>query len=262
MIWIYSIPLWLLAAGTLSVTLILGLWGVTLVRHKGWMLSAEDSGAAGFAHAFIGVLYAVALGLMVVGVQGGYSHVESLVMREANLAGDLYRDAEGLSEPVRSQVQSLTRQYIDSVIDVEWAKVSRGEESEETWYIIDNLLHTVVTHQPVTDVELVVFAEVLDGINDMLDQRRERMHLGNVGVGFVTWSVVLLGAFITIGVAWFYNTHSARAHYWLVGAMSAMFGLMIFLIMAMDYPLRGDYSVQPDVFREVRDNLDRWDSRV
>ncbi len=24
-------------------------------------------------------------------------------------------------------------------------------------------------------------------------------------------------------------------------------------------PLRGDYSVQPDVFREVQADLDRWD---
>ncbi|MDO8908184.1 MAG: DUF4239 domain-containing protein [Pseudohongiella sp.] len=259
MLWIYSLPLWLLAAGTLAVTLTLGLWGVALVRYKGWMLNPEDTATATFTHAFIGVLYAVALGLMVVGVQGGYAHVETLVMTEANLAGDLYRDLEGFNDPARTELQSLTRQYIDSVVEVEWDLVSSGQRSEETWYIIDELLRKIVTYQPSTAVELVVFAEVLDGVNDMLDQRRERLHLGNIGVGSVTWSVVLMGAFITIGMAWFYNTPSAKAHYWLVAMMSSMFGLMIFLIIAMDYPLRGDYSVQPDVFREVQENLDRWD---
>jgi hypothetical protein len=259
MLWIYSMPLWLLAVAVMSVSLILGLWGVALIRHKGWMLNDQDTGMAAFAHAFIGVLYAVALGLMVVGVQGGYSHVESVVMREANLTGDLYRDAEGLAEPFRNRVQTLTRRYLDSVVDVEWDRVSRGEGSEETWYVIDELLRAIVTYKPESDAELVVYAEVMAGVNEMLDQRRERLHLGNSGVGFVTWSVVLLGALITIGVAWFYHTASERTHYWLVGAMSAMFGLMIFLIIAMDYPLRGKYSVQPDVFLEVRDNLDRWD---
>lgn len=259
MLWIYSMPLWLLALVTLLVILVLGLWGVAVVRRNGWMLAPEDTATASFTHAFIGVLYAVALGLMVVGVQGGYSHVETLVMTEANLAGDLYRDIEGLNEPARTELQALTRQYIDSVVDVEWDLVSRGERSEETWYLIDELLRKIVTYKPTTDAELVVFAEVLNGVNDMLDQRRERLHLGNIGVGFVTWTVVLLGAFITIGMAWFYNTPSARAHYWLVAMMSSMFGLMIFLIIAMDYPLRGEYSVQPDVFREVQENLDRWD---
>lgn len=259
MLWIYSIPLWMLAASTLIVTVTIGLLGVAIVRRNGWMLSPEDTGTASFTHAFIGVLYAVALGLMVVGVQGGYSHVQELVMTEANLAGDLYRDIEGLHEPARTEFQSLTRQYIDSVVDVEWDLISRGEHSEETWYLVDDLLRKIVTYQPTTDVELVVFAEVLNGVNDMLDQRRERLHLGNIGVGFVTWGVVLLGAFITIGMAWFYNTPSAKAHYWLVAMMSSMFGLMIFLIIAMDYPLRGDYSVQPDVFVEVQANLDRWD---
>lgn len=260
MLWIYSLPLWLLAAFILISILTVGLSGVALVRRKGWMLDPENTSTASFIQAFIGVLYAVALGLMVVGVQGGFSHVETLVMTEANLAGDLYRDIEGLNEPTKSELQSLTRQYLDSVAEVEWDLVSRGERSEETWYLIDELLRKSITYQPSTDAELVVFAEVLHGVNLMLDQRRERLHLGNTGVGLVTWLVVLLGGLITIGMAWFYHTPSAKAHYWLVAMMSSMYGLMIFLIIAMDYPLRGEYSVQPDVFREVHENLDRWDN--
>lgn len=64
-----------------------------IVRHKKWMLSPEDNSTAALAHAFVGVLYAVALGLMVVGVQSGYAEVEEVVMKEAYLAGDLYLDS-------------------------------------------------------------------------------------------------------------------------------------------------------------------------
>lgn len=33
MLWIYSMPLWLLAVATLFIILALGLWGVFRVRH-------------------------------------------------------------------------------------------------------------------------------------------------------------------------------------------------------------------------------------
>ena len=34
---------------------------------------------------------------------------------------------------------------------------------------------------------------------------------------------------------------------------------MIFLIVAMDHPLLGRFSVQPHALEMVRENLDRWD---
>lgn len=259
--WLYEIPLWQLCLVVVAPGIIVSLGGLYIVRRFGWMLDPQDNDTASLVHAFIGVLYAVALGLMVVGVQGGYSDLEKVVMAEANLTGDLYRDVEGLSQPTSTELQSLILRYTDLVIEQEWPTVEAGGFSdEETWAVIDEVARRIITYQPTTDAELVVFAEVLDGVNQLLDQRRERLHLGTSGVGLVTWAVVLTGAMITIGVALFYNTVSARAHYWLVGMMAAMYGLMIFLIVAMDHPLWGDFSVKPDTFAEVRDNIARWES--
>ena len=42
--------------------------------------------------------------------------------------------------------------------------------------------------------------------------------------------------------------------------MSGMFGLMIFLIVAMDHPLWGRYSVQPATFEVVKQNIERWEA--
>lgn len=261
--WLYEIPLWLLCLVVVTPGIIVSLSGLYLVRRYGWMLNPEDNGTAGFVHAFIGVLYAVALGLMAVGVQEGYSDVEKVVMAEANKTGDLYRDVEGLTEPIRSQLQSLILRYTNSVIDKEWPMIEAGGFSDEnTWALIDEITYRTITYQPTTDAELVVFTEVLSGVNQLLDQRRERLYLGTSGIGLVTWAVVLIGAMITIGMALFYNTVSARAHYWLVSMMAAMYGLMIFLIVAMDHPLWGGFSVQPETFTQVRENILRWEAET
>ena len=71
--------------------------------------------------------------------------------------------------------------------------------------------------------------------------------------------VVAIGALITVGMAWFYNTRSTRAHYGLVGMMSLMFGPMVFLIVAMDHPLWGQFSVSSDPFSEVIEDIELWE---
>lgn len=257
---LHLLPLWLLGSLILAVSLAVALGGVWIVRRRGWMLDEANAGTAGLTHAFVGVLYAVALGLMVVAVQGGYEEVETVAMREADLIGDLYVDLEGLPEPQRSHLQGLARRYLDAVVEKEWPAVARGDHSDETQSLVDSLARGIVTYRPEGPGSEVLFGEVLAGVNELLDQRRERLFLGTAGVGAVTWWVVMIGAFITIGAAWFFHTPSARAHYALTGSMAVMFGLMIFLIVAMDHPLMGQFSVQPEAFERVRENLDRWDS--
>ena len=268
---VYGIHLYQLFLVILAPSLLVGLVGVWLVRRYGLMLHAEDNDTAALAHAFVGVLYAVALGLMVVGVQSGHSEVETVVMKEANQAGDIYMNAEGLSgESRRGDIQSLASKYIEAVIDDEWPQVSKGKPVlESTEELINRLSRCIISYRPNSDADsgshyksdfdsdrdLVVYAELLSGINNLLDLRRERLHLGSDGVGRVTWAVVILGALVTIGMGCIYNTRGAHAHYGLVTCMSLMFGLMIFLIVAMDHPLWGEFSVQSTPFEVVRDSL-------
>jgi hypothetical protein len=258
--WLYDLPLPILFALTLVVAVAFGLGGVYFARRRGLMLDAENAATSGFVHAFAGVVYAVALGLIVVGVQSGYEEMEGVAVAEASLASDLYRNLEAFPAPERAELQRLTRRYVNAVVEQEWPEVSRGgERSEPTWAVIDSIAFLVITTQPTTEQSRLVFPEAVRVVNQLLDRRRERLFLGTSGVGTVTWSVVLLGAVLVIGVAWFFNTPSARAHYALVGAMSAIFGLMIFLIVAMDHPMWGRFSVQPDAFRTVGQNIDRWE---
>ena len=71
-----------------------------------------------------------------------------------------------------------------------------------------------------------------------------------------------MGALITIGMTWFYNTRGTRAHYGLVASMSFMFGRMIFLIITMDHPLWGQFSVSGAApFKEERKDIVEWEKQ-
>ncbi|HEX8242971.1 MAG TPA: hypothetical protein VF541_05740, partial [Longimicrobium sp.] len=87
--------------------------------------------------------------------------------------------------------------------------------------------------------------------------RRDRLFLGGRGVGAVTWTIIILGGMITVGFAAFFNMRNGRAQVLLTGMMAAMFGLMLFLIAAMDHPLWGRLSVDPGPFRQIAVNFAR-----
>ena len=92
----FSLPLPFLLFVILAICLLVGIGGNSLVRRMGWQVTIEDNEAINLTHALAGVLYAVALGLMVVNVQSGYTEVKLVVMKVANLIEALYIDAHGL----------------------------------------------------------------------------------------------------------------------------------------------------------------------
>jgi len=62
------------------------------------------------------------------------------------------------------------------------------------------------------------------------------------------WAVVLIGAFLTIAVTWFFDLRSHWMHLWMTSMLSALLGLLIYLLGALDNPFRGEVSVSPEPF--------------
>lgn len=258
MLWIYDLPLWLLATLILLVCVAYAVGAVTLVRRFRWRLDGDDNGVAAALHAFVGVLYAVALGLLVVSAQDDNSAVERAVSAEANATGDLFRVMSGLEAADRDRLQRELGVYVEEVIHVEWPATQRAESSPPTWAAIDRISREVYTFQPSTPREERVYPQLAHELEEVLDARRERLFLGEKGVGAVTWAIIVLGGrMITVGFAAFFHMRNHRAQTFLTALAASMFGLMIFLLLAMDHPLWGKVSVQPDAFRDLEANFAR-----
>lgn len=255
--WLYDVPLWLLCTMFIACGVALAVAGVLLVRRLGWTMTSDDNGPAAALHAFIGVLYAVALALMVVAVQEDYGEVEAAVITEANAAGDMFRTLDAMGPASRAHLLGDLSGYVDSVVRDEWPASRHGRTSAATWRTVDELAREVHTFQPSTPVEERLHPELLEALDELLDARRVRLFLGEQGIGAVTWTVILVGGVITLGFACFFYMDRVRTQLLLTGMMGAMFGLMLFLLVAMDHPLWGDLGVQPDAFRELQTDFAR-----
>ena len=257
MLWLYDLPLWALCALIRSICVLYAVGAVLLVRRRGWQLTGDDNATAAALHAFLGVLYAVALGLLVVSAQDDNSDVEKAVAAEANATGNLYRIEAGLEPATRDRMQRQLVGYVRSVITVEWPATQRAESSPATWDAMDHISRDIYTFRPATAQEERVYPQLVNEIEEVLDARRDRLFLGERGVGAVTWTIIILGGLITVGFAAFFNMRNGRAQVLLTSLMAAMFGLMLFLIAAMDHPLWGRLSVDPGPFRDLVVNFAR-----
>jgi phosphate/sulfate permease len=258
MFWIYELPLWVLSTLCVGTLVIFNIAGVLIARKRDWVLGVEETAAAFAIHAFIGVVYAVALGLIVVSVQEGYDKVSSAVVREASAASDLFRTMEGVEEPERSHMQGLVERYVDRVITDEWPAEEHNEHSELTSRTVDSVARDIFIYEPRSTHAQLLYDQLLDDVQELLNARRERVYLGSASVGPVIWLVVIIGGIITLGFTWFFYIPSRRAHVITSGVAAALVGLMMFLILGLDHPAWGSLSVDPGAFITVQSNIDRW----
>ena len=78
----------------------------------------------------------------------------------------------------------------------------------------------------------------------------------NLVYSIPTWrAVILFGSALIVMYAYFMGIGNFRAHLAMTAIVGASIGLVIFLIVAMDYPFRGDIGIKPDAFVHVRDRL-------
>ncbi len=258
MFWIYELPLWVLSTLCVGTLVIVNIMGVLVARKRDWVLGVEETAAAFAIHAFIGVVYAVALGLIVVSVQEGYDKVSSAVVREASAASDLFRTMQGVEEPERSHMQGLVERYVDRVITDEWPAEEHNERSEVTTRTADSIARDIFVYEPRSTHAQLLYDQLLDDVQELLNARRERVYLGSESVGPVIWMVVIVGGIITLGFTWFFYIPSRRAHVITSGVAAALVGLMMFLILGLDHPAWGSLSVDSGAFVSAKQNIAKW----
>ncbi len=115
-----------------------------------------------------------------------------------------------------------------------------------------------MSYEPTTKTQELLHSELLRFMGDMTVHREHRMEAVNAAIPGVLWYMVVIGALLTIVFLWM--IHMQLIPQIVLGGATAFFlGIMIFLIYAMDHPLQGAVSVQPDSFRSVYDSVMKWD---
>lgn len=256
--WIYDIPGWVFGILTVSLFVLLSCGGLWLTREpirRNFRLSDDTNEAVNSYFSGVGVFYGLLLGLVAVATWENFEDVSGLVSGEAAALGALYRDVGAYPEPLRTDLQHGLRAYTKFVIDEAWPAQQKGLILVGGTLILDKFQNRMLAFEPKSQGQSVLHAEAFRAFNHLVEARRLRVDAVGTGLPAVLWSVVLIGAALSIFVTYFLYIGDFRLHLILTATLAMFIGLMVFLTAVVDNPFRGDSAVSADAYRLIMDGV-------
>ncbi len=201
------------------------------------------------------VFYGLATALTAVNVWETYVRVEEIIKHEASALAVVYRNVSQYPEPIRSALREEIRTYTRRVIHDSWPVQRRGQIPTEGVRTMDHLQTTLVSFEPANAAQTALALETLSSFDRMMDARRLRLDSVERKLPGVMWMVIVLGAFISLFSTYFFPVLDARVHRAQISLLAAFIGLVIFMILALDRPYRGDLGMKATPYEIAYEHL-------
>lgn len=203
----------------------------------------------------IGTTYAVLLAFMLSNVWIDFHAAETNAEQESNCLVNLFRLANTLPEPQRTQVRQLTRDYANYVLDREWKILDQGEGMSRG--IVRPLWDTLMAIHPATASEQTGWDQAISELRDLTEHRRIRELQSRSHLPPLLWAVLIVGALVTVISSCLFGVENFKLHLVQVSFLSFLIALVLVAIADIDSPFRGPIRVSPVGFQYARQSMDR-----
>ena len=257
--WVVNMPWALLMIVTVGSFAAFGLVGLSLTRRfllpRLGTFSHRNEVMATVLHGIL-IIYGLAVALLAIAVWEKYSEATKIVASEAASIAALYRDLGAYPEPLRARLRGGLKSYTEYVIHEAWPLQRRGKTPAGGVALLDQFQNDLVAFEPATLGQLAYHQETLRAYNTLVLFRRQRLELITIALPAPMWTLILFGAMITLASAFFFDVGSGgRLDKLMIVLLSAITGLLIFMIVYYDQPLRGSHSVPPDAYELIYEHL-------
>lgn len=168
----------------------------------------------------------------------------------------LYRTVENYPEPHSKALTDQLREYTRHEIDESWPKQRKGITPGSGGTSILRQFHKYLSHvEPISEAQKALHGEALRQYSNLIECRRQRLASVSTQLPPIVWVVVIGGSVLNLALVWLFVVENKRLHDLLTATLACLLGLLVFLLAAMDFPFRGDFSVGPDSFELVHDQL-------
>jgi Protein of unknown function (DUF4239) len=133
----------------------------------------------------------------------------------------------------------MLRDYTRYVIEEAWPAQRRGVIPEGGTARVSAFQEKLLSFQPQTRAEEVLHAETIRQFSIFVDDRRQRLYSVSTGLPAVLWFVVGIGAVVNAVLTCLFDVKRLSVHLLLAGLMSLFVAQIVFMIVAMDSPFRG-----------------------
>src|SRR5580693_4269037 len=218
-----------------------------LLMRRFWPSSQrrEHNEIIGWQVSVLGTTYAVIMGFMLYAVWSDFNAAEMTADSEANCLVNVFRLSEGLAPADRDQIQKLSREYADSMINEEWPAMNEGNLSLNAHRIVQQLWTTTMQAKPAS----------LGEQTNMTEHRRLRELQSASKLPGILWTVLIVGGVLTTFSSCLFGTDNFKLHAIQVFSLSFLLALALVAIADIDRPFRGAVHVNPLGFEHARDTF-------
>jgi hypothetical protein len=124
---------------------------------------------------------------------------------------------------------------------------------EEGWAQVRRIGLDLANFEPATPGQATVKAEMVHVVNDLFSARRARLLAANAHLPDAVWQMLIFGLVLVAVYVYLFGPHSYKIHMAVTALTMLSIGLVFTLIIALDYPFRGDLSVDDDAYLGVEE---------
>jgi hypothetical protein len=205
----------------------------------------------------VGSIYAVLLAFVTFVVWNQFNDARGFVEEESNELLDLYRTTRGLPQPVRSQLQGLTRAYAQAVLEAEWDLMasSRPAGAGPGAAILDQMWESAHAVNPQMEPDRSVYREVLKRLDDLSDVRSNRMSSSRTKIPTALRILIYSGAVTVTGSMYLFAVDSFAVHAIITAALAGAVSHVVYVIEDLDNCFDGGWQVPRTPFERVAEQM-------
>jgi hypothetical protein len=250
-----DLPTWLVGVIIIGGCTVLTV-GVLLVLRdtiKNSMVEMHNE-VAGYVFAVVGVLYALLLGFTVVASWEHIGTAEADVQHEGASLTALYQTSVGLPPAMRKQAQTELRRYTTLIITVGWPALAHGRPSPSIDASLKRL-YQIYAQGRKFGASSSVDSASLQLLNEVSSSRAERLAGAHGFLTSVFWVVIIFGGICTLAFALLFYLENAGIQIAMIAILAALVSSMLFLLIVIDHPYAGGYSISPEAFKAALEEM-------
>jgi hypothetical protein len=200
----------------------------------------------------MGILFALIVGFLAVGVWGNVARAEEAVADQASALRSVVILSDDLPPRTRARMRALVRSEIENAVNREWPAMQ--EQRADLTAIpaaLADALHLAVGLNPRSDGEATVQRELVASIQDALDARRQRIIVSESSIDAVKWAAVLALALLTLCAIGLVHSDNRTTTRFAMGLFAVAVAVVLTMLAAQNQPFAGQLGIDPDVLEEV-----------
>jgi uncharacterized protein DUF4239 len=186
---------------------------------------------------WIGVVYAIVLGLAIAGVWEARGAAQEHVRAEAQALHEVSERVRVYPPEVRDRVRGDVEAYVGQVVGKEWRTMADHDRlTARGDTLLQRVRADVTDYRPRTDFEAQAYQPLVDQVAAADQARRARAESTGATMPGVVWFGLVAGAVITVGMVLALQIRRTARELILAGLFSALIAFLLFLIWDFDSP--------------------------